>query len=278
MADKYCTCNICNKEFVTSRKRKYCSAQCSERARTLKRNPLAKKRTQSTYRTEGCKCNGCGITYIPKAANRTSYCSRDCAYKHRDQWAAVGKINPYKPGPYSKVYFKDCGHCRNTFVTRWRLAPTCSSNCMKGLTSTKALIRNIANTKRDLSRRSCKCCSKAFKPEYGDQRSVYCSKDCLRKHSRRMEKAKRRAIEKGVGAESVDPFKVFDRDRWRCQLCGTKTPRRQRGKNASNSPELDHIIPISKGGVHSYLNTQCLCRVCNSTKSSEIIGQLLLVG
>lgn len=32
---------------------------------------------------------------------------------------------------------------------------------------------------------------------------------------------------------------------------------------------LDHIVPISKGGPHTYSNTQCLCRDCNLKKSDK---------
>jgi len=61
-------------------------------------------------------------------------------------------------------------------------------------------------------------------------------------------------------------------------MCGTKTPQRLRGTLNKKAPELDHIVPMSKGGAHSYMNTQCLCRACNGAKSNEVIGQLRLVG
>jgi 5-methylcytosine-specific restriction endonuclease McrA len=67
--------------------------------------------------------------------------------------------------------------------------------------------------------------------------------------------------------ENVDPFKVFARDKWHCQDCGVATPRSKRGSYDADAPELDHIKPLSKGGAHSYKNTQCLCRRCNQEKS-----------
>lgn len=68
--------------------------------------------------------------------------------------------------------------------------------------------------------------------------------------------------------ENVNPIKVFERDKWKCQICGVKTPRRLRGKYDDNAPELDHIMPLSLGGARSYMNTQCACRKCNSDKSN----------
>jgi len=82
---------------------------------------------------------------------------------------------------------------------------------------------------------------------------------------------------RAVAVESVDPIKVFDRDGWRCQLCGKKTPKAKRGTYSRNAPELDHIMPLSLGGEHSYRNTQCLCRSCNGSKSNTPMGQLSLL-
>ncbi|WP_425516052.1 HNH endonuclease [Rhizobium leucaenae] len=67
--------------------------------------------------------------------------------------------------------------------------------------------------------------------------------------------------------ENVDPIKVFDRDKWKCQICGVKTPRKLRGTLDDKAPELDHIMPLALGGAHSYFNTQCACRKCNAHKS-----------
>ena len=72
---------------------------------------------------------------------------------------------------------------------------------------------------------------------------------------------------KAASVENVDPIKVFERDKWKCQICGVKTPRKLRGTINDRAPELDHIMPLSRGGAHSYMNTQCLCRKCNAAKS-----------
>lgn len=94
----------------------------------------------------------------------------------------------------------------------------------------------------------------------------------------RQDKARRqRALKRGATVEMVHAGKVFDRDGWRCQLCGCKTPKAKRGTYDNDAPELDHIMPLSKGGEHSYLNTQCACRKCNIAKSSKPMGQMLLI-
>ena len=50
---------------------------------------------------------------------------------------------------------------------------------------------------------------------------------------------------------------------------------KRRGTRYSNAPELDHRVPISKGGTHLYTNVQCACRDCNGKKSNRsTVGQL----
>lgn len=94
-------------------------------------------------------------------------------------------------------------------------------------------------------------------------------------------KARKKAAKlkrRGAVVENVNPIEVFERDGWRCQLCGVRTPRKLRGTYNDKAPELDHILPISKGGEHSYVNTQCACRKCNGLKGDVPLGQMRLVG
>lgn len=70
--------------------------------------------------------------------------------------------------------------------------------------------------------------------------------------------------------EKVDSLVVLDRDGWICQICGKPTPKSLRGTGHADAPEVDHIIPIARGGEHSYANTQCACRQCNRGKSAKL--------
>jgi 5-methylcytosine-specific restriction endonuclease McrA len=106
----------------------------------------------------------------------------------------------------------------------------------------------------------------------------YCSKRCklqtpanieAKKTHRKRQKATRRS----ATVESVSPLRVFMRDGWRCHLCGGMTDKSKRGTLHPNAPELDHIVPLSKGGEHSYRNTACAHKRCNAAKSDRIIGQ-----
>ena len=55
-------------------------------------------------------------------------------------------------------------------------------------------------------------------------------------------------------------IKVFKRDGYRCQICGRSA------KEDGVALEVDHIVPVSKGGKTELSNLQTLCRDCNRGK------------
>jgi 5-methylcytosine-specific restriction endonuclease McrA len=116
---------------------------------------------------------------------------------------------------------------------------------------------------------SCEHCGIGFKSSNKPRKITLC-RPCGEKEWNRLNKAKRRAAERGNKYESLSPYFVFKRDKWHCRCCGAHTPWSLRGSIEPNAPELDHIIPLSKGGEHSYANTQLLCRKCNQEKSDTI--------
>jgi len=85
---------------------------------------------------------------------------------------------------------------------------------------------------------------------------------------------KRRALKAGVDHESFNPIEVLERDGYRCQLCSKKT-RKDYNQYHPLYPVLDHIVPLTKGGKHTKLNTQCLCQKCNHEKYNTGVGDQL---
>jgi 5-methylcytosine-specific restriction endonuclease McrA len=89
---------------------------------------------------------------------------------------------------------------------------------------------------------------------------------------------RQRAKRWGVAYETIIRVKVFERDGWRCQLCRKAVNRNLSYPNPM-SASLDHIVPISLGGSHLYLNVQCAHLRCNLAKGSTGNGdQLALIG
>lgn len=123
----------------------------------------------------------------------------------------------------------------------------------------------------------CEQCSKPFVYKMGQGGLKRKCDSCITiniRNSRRISKGIRRAKQKQVEHESLNPIKVFERDRWKCHICGTSTPKELRGSYLSNAPELDHIITLAEGGSHTYSNVACACRSCNRKKGAKSYGQL----
>lgn len=216
-------------------------------------------------------CAHCSQEFQPSSAV-VMYCSKQCK---RKAWAAANPEKAHPPRLVSAFYAAYCKHCGDPFSSK-RERAHCSNKC-------EHAARYAANPVSVApSSRICTVCQKAFSPsEAASMQSRICSPDCVEQAAnthRRVNRLARKAKQRAVTVEPVDPIKVFQRDGWRCRLCGVKTPQAKRGSYTDDAPELDHIIPLSKGGDHSYRNTQCACRRCNGSKSDRPMGQMLLIG
>jgi 5-methylcytosine-specific restriction endonuclease McrA len=74
---------------------------------------------------------------------------------------------------------------------------------------------------------------------------------------------KRWAIKKNLFVEDVDPLVVFERDKAICGIC-------RKLVDVNSNWELDHIVPLSKQGPHSYANIQLAHRRCNRSKGAKV--------
>ena len=116
-------------------------------------------------------------------------------------------------------------------------------------------------------------------------RIKHCSKEC-RAEDRRLASIahanRRYALKKGAAfVEKIDRVKVFERDKWRCYLCGLATPRKLLGTYDPKAPTLDHVISLAKGGWETYSNLRCAHRLCNMRKQDGAgvlkTGQVMLL-
>ena len=70
--------------------------------------------------------------------------------------------------------------------------------------------------------------------------------------------------------ETITLVSVFERFSGVCSLCGEKTDfyDRNGSRIGKRYPTIDHIIPLSKGGSHTWENVQLAHMICNSKKGA----------
>lgn len=60
---------------------------------------------------------------------------------------------------------------------------------------------------------------------------------------------------------------IHERDHWSCAYCGrsvSKTPPRE-----ALLATVDHVVPVSRGGLSSWLNLVSACKECNNRKADR---------
>lgn len=244
------TCSICG-NGLDRRQRRIGQTYCS---RACRREVIG-----STKREYACRHCGQGFVAYPR---ESSFCSRECAFAYKRAQAGLRKAADALPPRYCEI-------CGQILPSARPNRKACGGECSR-------IRRNHYSNKVVDRHHHCKECGRSFVAEYGSKKRAYCSDTCSNTHLGRMAKAVRRARKYAVAYESVDPINVFERDHWRCHLCGVRTPRRMRGTLYARAPELDHILPLAKGGSHTYTNVACACRQCNQRKGDRPLGQLRL--
>lgn len=81
----------------------------------------------------------------------------------------------------------------------------------------------------------------------------------------------RRARVAGAFIESVSILELLKRDGYTCGICGGEIPA-EAEYGSPLYPHIDHIIPLSKGGLHSYSNTHPAHSSCNTQKGDLMDG------
>ena len=238
------TCGYCHKE-LPPKARKWCSHECNARA-TNKTGKLAHELAPTKL---ACICCGVAIpNSSPSEAQR--FCSYKCRGKTRSliskESIALQKIaDAWKQKHASLVQGIKAERTLRVFTCL-----TCNAQRIEG----KGYWKKYCSDK-------CKPKPKPCKPNK--------NLESYKRHKKAW-RLRRKALERGATvSQKFHPFEVFDRDGWKCQICGIKTPKELRGSYKPNAPELDHIIPISKGGQHTMTNSQTSCRSCNGAKSNK---------
>lgn len=253
-------CPACCKTFTpTHWAQKACPPTDADRARQKgqARSRCAKKIENAKHRGrplvvgdvgQTFDCAQCGTRCTPGenvAPHATRFCGQDCKYAWhhqpkppptRRECALLALAAAATGGSSGRLWVEGpCIVCEERYLRPCRATDHgyCSRKCMKQAT-------------RPAARRR-------YRAKHG--------------HSRHRDRARRY----GVAYEHISPTTIFDRDGYRCGICGQDTQPDAKVPHP-RAPTIDHIIPMSRGGSHTHANVQCACFECNWQKSDTLIA------
>lgn len=221
-----------------------------------------------------CLYCAAAITVVDVGRQR-EYCSKRCSNAHRVQ------RNPDLRPAVEEKPSVPCAACGTDFVQFRKDKTTCSRRCWY-VTRGQALLV-------PLPLRACALleCGAMFQPIKTVQRA--CSEAHGKKlwnrenpeswnDRRRDNYHRRKALKRGSSTgRPVRLTEIRERDKNRCHLCGDKV--QDKAWPHPLSPSLDHVVPLSRGGIHDPDNVRLAHLRCNVEKGAGGGNeQLLLIG
>lgn len=206
-------------------------------------------------------CKECGqLFYYPlkgRKGRKPTFCSSLCGNRHRTT-------------PATAKYCPICGV---------KLARNTAERCSRCRTAHNWAKRLESGWSAPVRVRYCKECFHAFIAEDKMMHKKYCSDTCKNRQRYRVQGARKRrkygahahrsrARRYGGDYSAVNRQEVFKRDGYVCHLCGRIT-RPDDGPNTERYPTIDHLVPMSLGGDHSYKNVKTACFGCNTRRGNR---------
>ena len=236
-------------------RRKYCSVKCKRKANQVPENAKSRRR------------------YLNSPKGKATKQRKNQRFNRSDKGQARYQSHLKNKRLSTLITRKPCLVCLNPIpVGRHKF---CSDDCQHFNSMLFNLPKNVLPKKCEecgntalIVQRFCskKCCIKAF-------RRTETYKENRRAHSRR-----RRARKKNARTETVYLEIIAKRDKYKCHIC-RKRVNMNLEVAQQHSATMDHLIPLSLGGDHSYANIRLAHRSCNSKKGNRAVNeQLLLFG
>lgn len=239
--------------------KKYCSSGCENKAKPS---------------VVEIHCSHCKMPHVKTGAGGWVYNLKYCSIQCRDgararvtqEKLALRRIaRNNKPKPIVDVYLLNEIKAIKQIAKKARSSKLCLHCSRIVYTKNMLLHPNCRKEYNEIKRKEYK-----ESGQYKQVRKAYKQTESY-KAKRKADKAKRKALIRGASvAEPINPDFILERDKYRCYICGIKTPKKLRGTCEDNAPEVDHIFPLSKGGLHVESNLRCACRKCNGLKSDRV--------
>ena len=229
---------MCGKDFECTHRRKYCDDECKREAR------LSKLRVPKVTK----KCEWCGKEFKGNNDYRIKFCSMDCQQTSYSRTVReYGTLEKQKQRAIAKL--------------------------------AKVLHKEVIRRERvvELTRPCVECDTPFYNPH---PLVLTCTPLCSRRRKNRIKQLhnSKRLNEHNIVDKDITLLKLFNKYEGVCYLCGNECDFNDKviteegytivGKTY---PSIEHIIPISKGGLHSWDNVKLAHHYCNALKSDKYI-------
>lgn len=193
-------------------------------------------------------CPICGKGFYPQL-EKQKYCSTECGLCRL------------------RIRMRKCAFCGEEFWSQTH-ENFCKEDC-KSKFFENPTDRKFRYSERELI---CKNCGKIVNGKMIQEHQEFCSYVCQRRYYSKIGNVKRKAQMEKQFVEKVTLDEIYQRDKGICQICGLPVDRTLKVNNRY-SPTIDHIIPLSKNGLHEKSNCQLAHRSCNSSKGDKILTE-----
>lgn len=261
------TCLECGQGF-TGRKKKYCSKECSDEVRRRKNRERYRQDNPDWDREVSKVCEQCRCNYsVPK---RTAHQARFCSDECRGLWYSR-EVRGNKP-----LEEHNLARRKRKILRQKRLEKE------KAIKTIKRSVQSVIKIKEEEQRikeltRECVECSDVF---YNPSPNVLtCSTECSCKRSRRISREiyKGRINKSNLVDKNINLTKLYKRDEGVCYLCDERCDWNDKVVTVKGHtivgekyPSIEHVVPLSKGGMHSWENVKLACMRCNTLKGDKI--------
>jgi hypothetical protein len=131
----------------------------------------------------------------------------------------------------------------------------------------------------DSEPRECQYCGTDFVPDLGREIAIPAAPPSVLAAHRRAHCSEYcdYTVTHGLRPIALNRTAIFERDGFRCYLCGQPTPKDLRGfRYVQNAPSVDHVVPQHLG-TNDPDNLRCCCRRCNLEKGSATLWEKLAI-
>lgn len=251
------------------------------------------------------KCLHCGSTFSIVIARGTwrKYCNTLCSSRYHAKKAKANLPTCSVPGCSADVRSRHVGYCERHYsrlrrtgtldtvvdVSKYEKCLHCGESTDNGYGKFCGSRCRARYGRGSSLKANCRVCGKEY---ISHHKKVCCSKECRseleRIYSRnhyakwiatsaqfrskvRNAEYKRKALKQKAFVEIVEIDVVFARDKGICWLCGKDVNPLLKWPNHGYAT-LDHVMPLSKGGRHSYDNIRLAHMSCNCKKGAKLVA------